>query len=182
MAVVAAFKLDELVAPSGAARQAQSAHARFGAGADQAHHVHRGHELQNGLGQLNFALGGRTKREAVKRRLLHRFEHGRVAVTQNHRAPRADVVDVLLAIGVPKIGALCALHKTRRAAHGAKSAHRRIHAARDHAAGAFEQSFVQVSVWFHWKEIQKNRRSGACPRRCLRCRRFRAGPRINDRE
>ena len=45
VAVVAAFKLDDLAAASGTTRQAQGAHAGFGARADQAHHVHRGYEF-----------------------------------------------------------------------------------------------------------------------------------------
>ena len=61
MAVVATFKLDDLAAPGGAACQAQGAHACFGAGADQAHHVHRRHEFEQGFNQLNFTLCGRAK-------------------------------------------------------------------------------------------------------------------------
>ena len=56
--------------------------------------------------------------------LLHRLEHGRVAVAQDHRAPGADVIDVALSFGVPHVGALRAFDETRRAAHGAEGAHR----------------------------------------------------------
>ena len=100
--------------------------------------------LQNFFGEFNFALGGRAKREAVERGFLHGFEHHGIAVTQNHRTPRADVVDVALAVGIPKISALGALHKTRRATDGAKSAHGRVHAARNHSAGAFKEVNVAV--------------------------------------
>ena len=132
MAVVAALELDELAAPGGATRQSDGAHARFGAAAHQAHHVHAGHQLQNGLGQFHLALGRGTKREAFQQRLLHRFHHRRVAVAQNHRAPGADVVGVALAVGVPHVGTLGAADEARRATHGAKSAHGRVDAARDH--------------------------------------------------
>jgi hypothetical protein len=52
-----------------------------------------------------------------------------VAMAQDHRAPGAYVVDVALAVGVQKLGPLCALDEARCAAHGAKCAHRRLDAA-----------------------------------------------------
>ena len=85
------------------------AHRRLGARADQAHLLDAGHEADDFLGQLDLALGRRAEAEAVVRRLLHRLQHRRVAVAQDHRAPGADVVDVALAFGVPHVGALGAL-------------------------------------------------------------------------
>ena len=144
VAVVAAFELDELAAAGGAARQAQCAHAGFGAAADQPHLLDAGHQRDDGFGQFDFALGRGAKTEPVNGRLVHRFQHRRVAVAQDHRTPRADVVDVPLALGVPQIGALRAPDETRRAAHRAKGAHRRIHATGNHALRAGKQCFVRV--------------------------------------
>jgi hypothetical protein len=104
-----------------------------------------GTRLDDGLGQLDLALGRRAEAEAVERGLLHRLEHGRVAVAQDHRAPGADVVDVALAFGVPDVGALRALDEARRAADGAEGAHGRVDAAGDDALGAFEQGLVAVA-------------------------------------
>ena len=87
MAVVAAFELDELGAASGTAGQPQGAHARFGARADQSHHFHGRHVFEDFFGQFDLALGRRTKRKTIERRFLNRFEHGGMAVAQNHRAP-----------------------------------------------------------------------------------------------
>ena len=144
MAVVAAFELDDLLAAGGAARQADGAHAGFGARADQAHHVDAGDQLDDLFGQLDFALGGSAERESLEHRFLHRFHHRGVAVTQDHRAPGADVVDVLLPVGVPKVSALGTLHKTRRAAHGLEGAHGRVHATGDQGFGAVEEGLVAV--------------------------------------
>jgi len=111
--------------------------------------------FQDLFGQLDFALGGGTEREAVERGFLHGFEHGGVAVAQDHRAPGADVVDVFLAIGVPEVGALGALHKAGRATDGTEGAHGGVHATGDDIGGAVEQLLVAVghvgqgvSVWF----------------------------------
>ena len=73
MAVVAAFKLDELAAACGAACQAHCAHTGFGARADQANHFHRGHQLEQSFDQFNFALGRGAKRETIEGRFLHGF-------------------------------------------------------------------------------------------------------------
>ena len=87
MAVVAAVEFNDLAASRGAARQANGTHARFGAGADQADHLHRGHKTQNGFGQLDFALRWSAEAKAIECSFLHRFEHARVAVPEDHGAP-----------------------------------------------------------------------------------------------
>jgi len=66
---------------------------------------------------------GAPKEKPSSSGLLHRFDHGRMAVAQDHRAPGADVVDVALAVGVPEVGALGARDEARRAAHGLEGAH-----------------------------------------------------------
>ena len=149
VAVVATFELDDALTPGGAARQAQCAHRGLGAGADQAQHFHAGHHLQDFFRQLDLALGRRAEGKAFTDGALHRVDHGRVAMAQDHRTPGAYVVDIALAIGVPEIGALGALHKARRAAYGLEGAYRGIDAAGDDAAGALEQRQVQISVGFH---------------------------------
>mmetsp|Transcript_9625 Transcript_9625/g.22391 ORF Transcript_9625/g.22391 Transcript_9625/m.22391 type:complete len:286 (+) Transcript_9625:1897-2754(+) len=139
VAVVAALELDELGPAGGAAGQADGAHRRFGARADEAHLVDAGHQLQDLFGQLDLALGGRAEGEALGRSLLHGLPHRRVAVAEDHRAPGADVVDVALPFGVPDIGPLAPGDEAGRAADGAESAHRRVDAARNHACRAFKQ-------------------------------------------
>ena len=61
MAVVTALKLDQLVAPGGATGQADGTHGGLGARADQANHVHGGHQLEDRLGQFYLPLGWCTK-------------------------------------------------------------------------------------------------------------------------
>jgi len=111
--------------------------------------------FQDLFGQLDLALGRCAKREAIEYGFLHGFEHGRMAVAQDHRAPGADVVDVFLAVGVPEVGALGALHKAGRATDGTEGAHGGVDATGDHLGGAVEQLLVAVghvgqgvSVWF----------------------------------
>ena len=149
MAVVAALELDQLAAAGGAARQADRTHPGLGPRAHQPHHLDRRHEADDRFGELHFALGRRTEGEAFQHGALHGLDHRRVAMPQDHRPPRADVVDVALAVGIPEVRALGALHETGGAADGAEGAHRRIHAAGNELAGPVEQGLVAVSAWCH---------------------------------
>ena len=139
MAVVAAFELDDLGASGGAARQADGRHGGLGAGADQAHLFQRRQAGDQRFGQLDLGLGGGAERQAVDGGVLHRAHDLGMRMAQDGRAPGAHVVDVLLVLGVPDVGALRALDEARRAAHGAEGAHGRVDAAGNAAAGAFEE-------------------------------------------
>ena len=58
-------------------------------------------------------------------------DHVGHGVAQNQRPPGADVVDVLVAVGIPDIGTFAAHQERRIAAHGAERPDRRVHASRD---------------------------------------------------
>jgi hypothetical protein len=61
VAVVAAFELDDLAAAGGAARQAQRAHAGFGAAADQAHLLDAGHQaMMASASSISRSVGRRS--------------------------------------------------------------------------------------------------------------------------
>ena len=66
-------------------------------------------------------------------------------MAQDHGPPGADVIDMALAIGIPEIGTLGALHKAGRTAHGLEGAYGGVDAAGDNALGAVEQGQVVVS-------------------------------------
>ena len=138
MAVVTAFKLDDLVPASKATRQANGAHGGLGAGRHQAHRFNRRHQLDDFFGNQDFRFGGRAKRQAIDSRRLHRCNHLRVGMADNGRAPRTHIVDVLGVVGIPQIGTVAALKKQRRAAHAAKGAHRRVNPTGNGLAGAFK--------------------------------------------
>src|SRR5690606_16730785 len=139
VAVVAALELDDLVAAGVAACQANRTHGRFGAGADHAHHVHRRHQLAHLLGHLYLDGGRCTKAQAVGNGVLYGSNDVGIAVTENQWAPGADVVDIAVVVFVKQVRALAAVKKYRLAADTAKSAHRRIDAARDVLLGLLEQ-------------------------------------------
>jgi hypothetical protein len=64
---------------------------------------------------------------------------GTVRVPQDHRAPGADVIDVLLAVLVPDVGAATTGEKHGLAPHPRERTHGRVHAAGDVPAGLVKQ-------------------------------------------
>ena len=103
--VIAAFELDDAAAVREAARETQRAHGRFGAARDHAHLFDRRHQFADFFGDFDFGFGRRAEREAVGQHALHGFQHFGMDVAEDHRAPRADVVDIALAVRVPEVRA-----------------------------------------------------------------------------
>ncbi len=129
MAVIAALKFNGDVTAGKAARDAQGAHRSFGAGIDEPNHLNGRDEIANEFGELDFAFGGRAKASADFERQFDGLDDGGMTVSQEQRAPGTDVVDELVAIGVPEPGSLAACDEGGRSADAAVSADGRIDAA-----------------------------------------------------
>ena len=88
---------------------------------------------------LDFERIRNAEADPARGRLVDGLDHHVRRMPENGRTPSADVVDVLLAIHVPDVGAFRALDEKWFAADTAKGAHGRIHAARDTGASAGEE-------------------------------------------
>jgi hypothetical protein len=141
VAVVAAFELDDAVATGETTGQANGAHGRFGAGADHAYHFHRRYERAHQISHLGFHLGRRAVGQAVFKLLAHRVQDVRVAVAEDHRAPRTDVIDITLVVFVGDVGAFSVLEEQRRAANALERANRRVHTTGNVFLGIGKQRF-----------------------------------------
>ena len=80
------------------------------------------------------------------RRALHRVDHCGVGVPENRRAPRADEIDIGVAVGVVEVRTLAANHEPRRAPDSSERAHRRVDSAGRHRLRAGEQLAGDVVV------------------------------------
>ena len=100
VAVVAAFKLHNLIAAGVAASPTDGAHAGFGAGGDETDFFNGRNETLNFFGNINFNDGRSTEAQAVVNGFFDSFNDVRIVVTEDHRTPRSDVVDVLLTFDV----------------------------------------------------------------------------------
>src|SRR5437660_2242539 len=74
-------------------------------------------------------------------------------VSDDCRTPRADVVDVANAVGIPRIRAFTAHEETRRATHRPECPHRRVHAGGNGALRALEQLVVPAHVG--WSRVSR---------------------------
>ena len=131
VAVIAAFKLDGEIAASKSTSDAESGHGGFGPGIDQPDHLHRWNGVADFFRQLNFAFSRCAKTGADRESVLNGGEDLRMPMPDEHGAPGANKIDVLVAIDVPKPRTIRASHETRSAANAAECAHRRIHTSRN---------------------------------------------------
>lgn len=99
MSVVAAGKLDDLVAPREAAREPDGRHRGLGPAIAHPHFLDRRHEARDELGHFHLVGIGRAKRRAVFKRGGDGGLDHRVVVSVDGRTPGADEVDQLATIG-----------------------------------------------------------------------------------
>ena len=140
VAVIAAFELDDGVAPREAARQANRAHGGLGAGTDKAHPLDGGHQIDHAAGQLGFKFGGGAEAQAIGGHSRDLGNDLRMRMPQDHGSPGAHIVDETAVVGRVGISARGLLEEDGFAAHAAKGAHRRVDTARNVFAGFFEQA------------------------------------------
>src|SRR5699024_119307 len=105
VAVVAPGELHDLRPARVSAGQTDCGHGRLGARGhetDLVDGVDPGHDL---LGEFDLTGRGGAEGEPLDGGFLHGGEHLGARVAQDHRAPGADEVDVVVAVGVTQPGA-----------------------------------------------------------------------------
>src|SRR4051812_42365965 len=98
MAVIAAFELYDLVAAREAASEPDGAHRRFGSRTDHADQLDGGNEFADALGYARLYFRRRSEGEPEWRALDYGSNHVGMRMPENHRAPRAHVIDVTLTV------------------------------------------------------------------------------------
>jgi hypothetical protein len=104
--VVGAGELEDLVPAGGGAGEADRAHRRLGARRGHPQHVDGGHPAGDLLGELDLTRSGSAEGRPRGGRRDHRLEDLGVGVAVDERPPRADVVDVAVAVHVEELGSL----------------------------------------------------------------------------
>ena len=142
--VVAARELNNLVATSHTTRQTNRSHGRLSTGRHHTHLINsarnrRVNTVDHQLSQLSLRRARRTEGQAALSRLLNSLNHLRMRVTQNRRTPRADQVNVLVAVRIVQVRALSLRRKRRSATHRIEGAHRGIHTTGNHRARTLEK-------------------------------------------
>ena len=140
MAVVAALELDDLVPARSRTREAQGAHDGLGAGVHEAHHLQARHHAAHELGEVGLAGNGGAKGQPARRGRDHGLADRWMVVPQDERAPRVDVVHVVVAVDVNDVRPLAASDERRLEAHALVGAHRAVDAPGKHLARLGEQA------------------------------------------
>ena len=139
MAVVAAGELDNLI-PSGKTTGCpDGAHHRLRTGVYHPHHLNGGHQVTHQLSHGHLCLGSCTEAQAVFGGLHGSFQHRRVVMPQNHGAPGAHIIRVLISVYIPDLGALGLGDEPGALPYGAKGTHRAVDAAGNQVLCFFKQ-------------------------------------------
>ena len=162
VAVVAAGELDDEVPAGEAAGQPDGGHGRLGAGGDHPDALGGGDAFLDDRGEVGLVRGGRAEGQPAVDGGVHGGEDRRVGVSQQRRAPGADQVDVLGAVGVGQVRALGGDHEPRGPADGAEGADRGVDAARHQLAGAVEEFLVARMAGSHGSYSFSSRRGVRC--------------------
>ena len=99
MAVIVAGKFDDHSRPV-QPRASAGAHRRFSSGVHQPHSFDRRHGVGDQLGQLFSATVGAPKLVPLPAALSTAADHLGMSMAENQRSPRADVIDVSVAIDI----------------------------------------------------------------------------------
>ena len=158
VAVIAAFKLDHLVASGEGAHQSKNRHAGLGAAVDEAHHLDAGNSVDHHLGQGVLEGTGSTEARALFDGLLQSADHLGVGMAADGRPPAADVIDVFVPIHVPGVGTFHPIKHDRLTADRLERPHRGAHATGHQPLSCAEDGLGAAGVQrgcCHWNRRQE---------------------------
>src|SRR5512140_3584623 len=125
--MVAAGKLENLV-PSGiATRESDCAHGRLGTGTDHSDHLYGWDSINNHLCEYDLFFSRSTKAGAAVSRRFYRSNNVGVAMSEYHRPPGADIVNVFVAVDIIDFAAGCTRYEDGIGSYRFKSADRAVH-------------------------------------------------------
>ena len=145
VAVIIAGELHDHRPAGVSAGEADGAHRGLGARIDQPHLLDRRHGLDHKFGQ--FVLGQRRRAEtrAAAQGRFEGFDHRRVIVPEDHRSPRADVIDVAVAVDVEQVCPFGTVEEDRLAADAAERPGGTVHPAGHELFGPVKRTFTSLS-------------------------------------
>src|SRR5438270_2738510 len=105
MAVIAAFKFDDVFASGKCARYPQRRHGGFRSGADKTHLFQGRKRLNHRFRQLSFYRSAGPEARPIVVGAIYRLNYLRMRMPQDQWSPRAHIVDVLIAVSIPDVSA-----------------------------------------------------------------------------
>lgn len=132
MTVVATYEFHDLVASGCCTGQPYRRHGGFGAARDESDPLQDGHASNDFFSEQGLGDCGRTKGTGVVDGINHRLTDRGMPMTEDHRTPRANEVDVAIAVDVCHPGALTALEIDGSSADGMEGSHGGTDSTRDY--------------------------------------------------
>jgi hypothetical protein len=131
---------------------------RFGTRRDQANLLDRRKGVDDRLGQLDLDGSRRAEAGAAPRGVAQPLNDVGMRVTGDQRSPRADQIDVLVAVGVPHERTATAHQEEWFTTDRAPRAHRAVHSCRNDACRTREKlSRCVVQIVTKNRELQSDR-------------------------
>src|SRR6185369_17906742 len=98
--MIATGKFQDLVPTGISACKADRTHGRFCAGTDHPDHLYRGNRIDDHLCENGLLFSRGTEARAAVSCRFHGSDNVRMAVSEYHRPPRADIVDIFVAVDI----------------------------------------------------------------------------------
>src|SRR5262249_38260019 len=127
---------------------------------NHADHFDGWHGVNYQLSEPRFEFGRRTEARSFAECSFHRGEDARVALAEDERSPRADVIEIAVAIDVEKVRPSAAPDKRRLAAHAAECTGRAVDAAGNELRCPLKSLFTASASLFHAVIIRAEVRGG----------------------
>ena len=146
MTVITPDELHDLIAPRVSPRETNRAHRRFRAGVDESNVFDRRDKVDNEFGDRILRERRGAEARSMIDRGMKRFRHARIAVPENHRTPREDVVDIAVSVDVDHPRAFRAFKNDRRSADAAERARGTVDAPGNQSQRFFKYFTTFVSI------------------------------------
>src|SRR5262249_33426973 len=114
-----------------------------------ADHFDARHRLDDQLGEVRLALSRGAEAGALVQCVLDGPHDPWMAVAQDERAPRADIIEIGIAVEIVEVSALAASDEDRLAPDAAEGPGRTVHPTGDDTAGLLERLVTPRTVRLH---------------------------------
>ena len=140
MSVITSGKFYNLVSSGITSGCTYGTHHCFRTGIDHTHHFKRRNHFCHQFCHLHFSFRSSPETQSFFTCFDHGFFDRRMVVSEDHRSPGTDKIQIFVSIDIGHINTVCLFNKTRRAANTSKSTHRAVHATR-HQSNCFFKKF-----------------------------------------
>ena len=139
--MVAAHEFHDLVSSGIASGRPDCTHNSFGTGIYHTYHINGRNDTRDQLCHLHFFFRGCTVAQTLLTGLDHSFPDQGMIVSQDHRSPGIDKIQIFVSIHIIQISAVGVVDETGTAADGTESPDRTVDSAGNELHCFFKKFF-----------------------------------------